>query len=143
MLCTDAHQFKVPNSSNWSFALTEVIHGKDVYKQGMLAFTAGASMDVEIRTRLSLIPADARVLLIVKFLTSYEHMGAVSVSCAAGCQCDSMVFQGHSLDHVSVEGFASGLVSQSEKCVLRFQVLQESLSGEHKAKVVSISVKEQ
>jgi hypothetical protein len=54
-----------------------------------------------------------------------------------------MVLQGHSLEHVSVEAFASGLVSQSEKCVLRFQVLQESLSGEHKAKVLSITVKEQ
>jgi hypothetical protein len=69
-------------------------------------------------------------------------MGAAAVACVAGCTCDGgHVLQGHSTaQHVSIEAAVELAVTQARQCTLRLTVLPDTLSGEHKVKLISVAV---
>ena len=144
MLCVEGQQFHTTpeGSRDWVYVNSEKVNGHDVFKPGWISNVSGARLEVTTTTRLLSLPPETRLQLLVKFLRSYEHMGAVSMACVSGCECEPVVLQGHGSEQVSIEEVAATLVTQSGECALAFTVLAETLSGEHKAKIISLSIKE-
>ena len=88
--------------------------------------------------------ARAKVSIQVMYLSSYEHMGVVEVTCAAGCTCPVTRIDAHSADKAAGSPMVERLirdVSQSLDCLLRIENKPESSSGEHKFKIFEIKVK--
>ena len=76
----------------------------------------------------------------VAYLLSYEHMGKVQISCASGCECESAVVDAHERNFMqSVRWSRELLVTMSEACVIRLEVLHDTSSGEHKFKLEHIT----
>jgi hypothetical protein len=75
---------------------------------------------------------DARVVLILGILRSYQHMGRARLGCDSGCECEPLDFDAHHSERNSVINFLYHKVSQSAVCVVSITVLPQSSSGEHK-----------
>lgn len=69
-----------------------------------------------------------------------EHMGRGAVRCESGCECEGAALEGHSVAHASQEGVAVLHVTQALLCHLRFEVEDATLSGDHKVKLLGITV---
>jgi hypothetical protein len=139
--CAAADNITPTRAPGWHYTAFEVVKGKQVWKQGWLANATGATMEVPLRTRLRALPPAQTVELTVRFLTSYEHMGAMELSCVPpSCSCAPLTLQGHVAAHVSIEHTATTNVTQAEACALRLAVLPDTLSGEHKVKLLGFSL---
>jgi hypothetical protein len=139
-LCNDAQNLAVRAADGWAFFSSEIVKNRTVYKPGWIARTPGAALEFSVAASFQGSPAAANATLKAVFLRSYEHMGAARLECVAGCACDGVELQGHGTERVSVEHTASMNVSQAHECVLRLTVLPESLSGEHKVKLINLAV---
>ena len=141
-------------------------------KPGLVAFRAGASMRVHIdadvtgiRTTPSIrdsksggsyVHAEgdpcsqfaqrtsgACALVSLSYLTSYEQMGIVLVSCEGGCACMARSIDAHVTDatrNVSIVRESVLRVAPGPRCVLRFVVSNISSSGGHKWKLFRVAV---
>lgn len=139
-LCNDGAQLAVTVNDGWHYAASELIKGRQVYKAGWIANASGAVLQFTVHTRVPTLPADAQPLLRLQFLTSYEHMGAAELRCVSGCACAPERLEAHLKERVSVEHAGGGRVTQSAACELRLTVLPETRSGEHKFKLLGLSV---
>ena len=74
------------------------------------------------------------------YLSSYEHMGRASVTCASGCTCAPSTLNGHTTARSSQVLVFPLNVSRSAACALEVRVLPESDSGEHKVKLTGLIV---
>jgi hypothetical protein len=128
-------------AEGWHYTAFEVVKGAQVFKQGWIANTTGATLELPLRTRMHSVPPAQPVNLTVRFLTSYEHMGAAELTCVQpSCSCAPVTLQGHVSERVSVEHAATTAVSQAEACTLRLVVLPDTRSGEHKVKLLGFSL---
>jgi hypothetical protein len=148
-LCNDVAALEVRAAAGWRHVETEVVRGKIVHKPGWIATEAGAVLEFTVAAQFQQDAAGANATqpspnatLALTHLISYEHMGAAAVACVAGCTCDgSHVLQGHSTaQHVSIEATVELAVTQARQCTLRLTVLPDTLSGEHKVKLISVAV---
>ncbi len=145
-MCAHAEQLRITAASGCAFSTTERVKDKDVFKPGWICDAAGATLDFNFSTRFApALPPQARTQLSVRYLVSYERMGAAQLSCVAGCDCAPVTLQAHGERHVSVEAAGDVLVSQADDCALRLTVLGESLSPDqgHKFKLIGVSVNAQ
>jgi hypothetical protein len=139
--CATADNLSPTRAEGWHYAAFEVVKGRQVWKQGWFANSTGATLEVPLRTRVRALPPAQAVALTVRFLTSYEHMGAAELSCMQpSCSCAPLMLQGHVATRVSVEQTATTNVTQAEACMLRLAVLPDTLSGEHKVKLLGFSL---
>jgi hypothetical protein len=139
--CAEADNLTPSRAEGWHYTPFEIVKGRQVWKKGWLANATGATLELPLRTRMRALPAEQAVALTVRYLTSYEHMGAAQLSCVApSCECAPLTLQGHAGERVSVERSAMTRVSQAEACTLRMTVLPDTLSGEHKVKILGFSL---
>ena len=138
-LCNDVRHMEVRLSDGWEFTETEVVRNKTVHKRGWIGRTPGAALEFVVATRFKDVPPALNATLVVSFLTSYEHMGAAALTCVVGCACDGAALQGHVAERVSVEHSVALNVTQARECVLRLDVLPDTLSGEHKVKLITVT----
>lgn len=138
-LCNDVRFMDIRAADGWNFTETELVRNMSVHKRGWIARTPGAALEFVVTTRFKDAPLALNATLVVSFLTSYEHMGAASLKCVAGCVCDGAELQGHVTKHVSVEHTVALNVTQAQECVLRLVVLPETLSEEHKVKLITVT----
>ncbi|EFN53595.1 expressed protein [Chlorella variabilis] len=114
-------------------------------KWGYVSTQPGSSLEITLSTNvLEGQEAGYNVSLGVGHLKSYEHMGWWEMTCVEGCACDPLTRNGH---HVTPEKqsqlfHAMALVSASDTCRLRFTVLDETESGEHKFKLLGLVISE-
>lgn len=110
-------------------------------KWGWIATNPGASITFTLDTRLSQQPKpNAKSLLGIAHLKSYEHMGTMQVNCAENCTCVPTVIDSHWVSKISVTDTQDVVVSQSERCVVKFTVGNETKSGEYKVKLIGFTV---
>lgn len=128
-------------TSNWTLVQHEVVKGNIVFKPGWLANTTGAVLELPVRTVLHGVRERSdRVRLVLRYLTSYEHMGSIDFACVKGCDCRPLIVDGHTDARVSIEHDVSTEVMQADECTLRFTVRPETRSGEHKFKILGFAV---
>jgi hypothetical protein len=142
-LCNDAAALEVRAAAGWHHAQTELVKGKLVHKPGWLATEAGSVLEFTVSTHFQGEPGGepgANATLALTHLISYEHTGAAAVACVAGCACDGGVLQGHSVaQRVSIEATVELSVTQAQQCTIRLTVLPDTLSGEHKVKLIGVA----
>lgn len=118
------------------------------FKPGWVATTPGSVMAFAVDTHFpGAVPNTTEV--VVMFLTSWEHMGTARLSCVSGCECPPAVMNGHrGKDTVPEDQRAFSLsstlvhhVTESPRCVLRFEVLPGTDSGQHKFKIITVNVR--
>ena len=136
----DEGQLAVTSKKGWKYVAYETIRGNKVHKPGFVAESAGAEIELKVRTRFELLPLGEPVELSVRFLTSYEHMGSATLTCVRGCTCGEMTLEGHSLERVSVERAVKTSASQAAECTLRLRVRGETQSGENKFKLLGVTI---
>jgi hypothetical protein len=137
-----------PDGGIWGWHhVRNPIHGDlNKHKPGLLSTAAGAVIGLAINTGHKLVAeepvAGEQALLKLFYLTSYERMGMVSLSCEGGCKCNPKTVDSHTTVHESVVKVARMAVSQSANCTLRVEVLRETRdpNGGHKFKIVQINV---
>jgi len=154
---TCARGGKLGRYAKWTdgFLLTD--EGRGPGKLGFVATRAGASMGL----CLPAPTAGTKSHLWLGYLRSYEHMGRLSVSCSGSCRCAApAVIDAHEMrDGVSVtdvKGLSLRAPTAGEAehsplfppwaangsdagcCALTLRVLEESSSGEHKFKLMSL-----
>ena len=139
--CADARQLQPARAAGWALVTHELVNGVLQPKPGWVANTSGAVLELNISTRFAALPQATRVQLAARYLTSYELMGNAELTCVSGCECAPTALQGHVTEHVSVEKVASVNVSQSQGCVLRLRVLEQSDSSgaQHKVKLMGLA----
>ena len=140
--CTLAEQLRPRLARGWAFHETELVRNYSVHKPGWLADQPGAALEVNIgSTRLATLPRSARARLDVRFLVSYERMGAARLTCVAGCICRAATLQAHqAVARESVEGAYGVGVSQAGECVVRLTTLPDTASGGHRFKLIGFTV---
>lgn len=120
---------------------------KPAIKPGVLALVPGATLAIDLDTRLvsggeenPSATLDASLV----YLTSYEGMGRTSLRCVRGCTCVPRVLDGHRshpLRNISTfESVAFKLVGAVARCTVQLMVLEESSTGMHKFKVRFLTV---
>ncbi len=68
-------------------------------------------------------------------------MGIAAVSCISGCKCSSFQFDGHTPNsHDSTPEIKGFHVTPHEQCLLEVLILDQTHSGEHKVKLLQVSV---
>ncbi|GAB4814840.1 hypothetical protein N2152v2_001886 [Parachlorella kessleri] len=92
------------------------------------------------RAKAAQAPAPPGVQVLLGYLKSYEHMGTATVACVSGCSCDPVTIDGHWERQASLPDIASLQATPSARCRISVTVGQETASGEHKVKVVSLMV---
>ena len=146
-LCLCYDEPVVTSNVGWMYVTHETVRGKSVHKPGFLAYTTGAELVFRVQTFFESLPRNQSVNLSVRFLTSYEHMGSALLTCVRGCACKELLLEGHSLvrdpAQVSLMQAASTAVTQAAECTLRLRVRSETLSGEHKVKMLGVTVNAQ
>jgi hypothetical protein len=140
--CEEPEQLGVTRADGWALVKTELVSGRLVHKPGWIATAPGAELVFNLSTRFAAAPAEARVALTLRFLTSYEHMGVAELRCVGGCACEPATLQAHAAEHVSVEHSGGVQVTQAAQCALSLRVLDASDSpgAEHKFKLVGAAV---
>jgi hypothetical protein len=139
-LCNVAAALAARRAEGWHHTQTELVKGHLVHKPGWIAVQPGAILDFSVATRFwAAARSQAAATLAVTHLISYEHMGSAELSCVSGCECTPVVLEGHTTQPVSIEQLVELPVSQAEVCVLSLRVRNETQSGEHKVKLISIS----
>jgi hypothetical protein len=78
--------------------------------------------------------------LALAYLSSYEHMGIMEVTCIEGCACASHRIDGHHTRPESQTTLHVIEVTRAPACKLRFNVLGETKSGEYKVKLIGVIV---
>lgn len=135
-VCFVPRTLNVTNASGWNLLETEFVRGVARNKPGWLATAAGAGLVFSVPVMTSSI--------LLRYLTSYEHMGEAEVRCVDGCACQPVVLQAHAAGAgVSMDATAVVDVTHFEVgrvCVLVLTVLETTLSGEHKFKLTGIEV---
>lgn len=140
--CLEAPDIAPSRNDSWHYVRHEFVKNVLVHKDGWLANTSGAVLEFPVRTRLDELPLAARARLSLRFLTSYEGMGAAQLACLPPCACEpeTALLQGHVNGSVSVEAAADVAVTQAERCTLRLSVLDDTASGGHKVKLLGLAL---
>ena len=139
-------------SKGWKFVTEE--GGKA--RPGWVATVPGSVLE----TAFDVDYTEAASLSIrVTYLVSYEHMGSVEFTCHGGCHCDGSVISGHYAQFKQSvprthdiriwkpiaassgqDGGVAGGDDGASSCVARLEVLDVTESGEHKFKVIRLSI---
>lgn len=109
-------------------------------KWGYISTQPGSWLVLKINTLASdrLKPGDP-LSLWVAYLQSYEHMGKFEAACKAGCSCDPVIVNSHSAsERWSQMVQAKMNITAAESCHLKFTVLADTDSGEHKVKLMGV-----
>jgi hypothetical protein len=130
-VCTEASHMRVTLADGWSFIEHETVNNNVVWKPGWVAFKPGARLEI-------IIPNPVENLTI-HYLTSYEHMGSAYFSCESECSCASAVIEGLVVGGVSIVAVFTVPVTQGKTCKVSLVIRNQTLSGEHKFKVVGVS----
>lgn len=112
-------------------------------KWGYISKTPGSWAEIVLNTNVAkgLAPGD-NVTLAIGHLQSYEHMGQFEVTCTQGCVCDPLKQDGHNEERASQLHHSMMLVPAVDECRLRVTVLSETQSGEHKVKLIGLTISE-
>ena len=90
----------------------------------------------ELRSSAPMIPYVA-----IDYLRSYEHMGRVQLLCERQCGCEPTVVEGHTSERHSVRNVRYvPLEGSLLSCVLNFEIMDRSVTGEFKFKLNRISI---
>ena len=115
---------------------------------GVMALVPGAILEAEIDTRLAGMGRrnpNARLKVVLEYLTSYEGMGVASVSCTASCRCSVQTIDAHRAGQLRNESVFSShefdVLGAHSSCTLRVSLLHASSSSGHQFKLRSVSVK--
>ena len=93
------------------------------------------------------------------YLTSWKHMGIANMSCVQGCRCEDSIIEGHdkvvehsiprikevhffpatNQKHFNGSDSTAGNITNAT-CVIRVKITNATSSGEHKFKVIQLSV---
>ena len=154
----------VVKAEGWTYIETD--GGK--LKPGWVSTIPGSELWMAIDTDFGK-PTDPRFISLF-VLSSYQHMGQAEVACVSGCICDNSIIDGHIPDHkhsvprhhefrvyqqhnVSLGGSKKGNINSlsrsnsnnstngGSRCIIQVKVMQESISGEHKVKVMQLAIK--
>lgn len=112
-------------------------------KWGWTGFNVSDWAELEFDSRLPVSNGSGRkpkATVSLGYLRSYQHMGAASVECVAGCRCDSTAMEGHWNQHATLVQTHEAQVTQAAKCRIRVTILKNTFSGEHKITLVSVMV---
>jgi hypothetical protein len=139
--CAEPAHIRPTRCEAWHLVRHELVKGAIVWKAGWVANTTGALLEFPFRTRVPELPDGARARLTLRYLTSYEGMGAAALACAGGCACEAAVLEGHVSGSVSVECDAHVEVTQADACTLQLRLLEETRSqGGHKFKLLGVTL---
>ena len=143
--CAMAEDFKkhVLGGAGWDWVDegTPFPNGLQHHKWGYVSRVPGSKMTVMIDTSLGgYASVSEGVQVLVAHLKSYEHMGKAKVACVGGCMCMPASMDGHTKTKASITSFAAITVSPSANCILEFENLFETNSGEYKFKVIGLAV---
>ena len=138
-------------SEGWAFVTEE--YGKK--KPGWISFRPGSFLEMTFNESAASPTAGARQSIGLTYLRSYQHMGSANMSCVRGCRCPATIINGHEpwYKHsvpqmVQVDVEYDGQISTADKsgshdhreCAIQVQVLNSTDSGEHKFKVIQLTV---
>ncbi len=140
-LSAEAHSCFTPaqinaTSTGWRLVAGEVVRDRMRNKPGWIGETPGASISITF-----LLPRASPPVLL-RYLTSYEHMGQVAVTCNGGCRCEEQKVDAHSTSRTSLDRYSTVPTSGAEGdlCTLTLTILETTQSGEHKFKLTSVEV---
>lgn len=145
-MCTATKDLNAVTARGWAYVSGEdvVDHARNttrhVAKPGFMATAAGASVELQVNTRFRHTPVDAAVALTLEFLRSYEHMGNARLECLHLCACEPQLLNGTHDVKASVAAAVTFNVTQSRHCAIQLTVLNETQSGEHKVKLLALTV---
>mmetsp|Transcript_33068 Transcript_33068/g.75954 ORF Transcript_33068/g.75954 Transcript_33068/m.75954 type:complete len:349 (+) Transcript_33068:1002-2048(+) len=140
--------------SGWTFC-KNTGGSKNRVEPGMWAFKPGAQLHLEV---VPLILKDLHqqfpntFLFSLKYLSSYEHMGQIRLSCSRDCACSTALIDAHRVSSVRNTSIvreypinvtlAMGQSSFHENmmCLLILTTLNQTSSGEHRFKVVALNI---
>ena len=116
-------------------------------KTGLAATVPGSELTLRLPRGASF--ASSRVYL--TYLRSYAHMGTARLSCSGACACETATYDAHTVRNTSLAftGPAVLLLSRARGeqpraaatvCTLRLRVLEGTRSGEHKFKLMALTV---
>jgi hypothetical protein len=144
------------------------LHGNTTrHKPGWIATAPGSSIDLRLSTLLAATAAaggsvppyavprqrqppagqnasrGVPLQVVVGYLSSYEHMGRVAVTCRSGCTCAPTAIDAHITEKMSVLRLHEFAVSPAAECVVRLEVTKDSSSPgkEHKFKLLQVAVR--
>ena len=136
----------------WFYCLNALVpSGVGKKSPGLIALVPGATLDIELDTRLGEgggAQASLRVLAKLQYLTSYEHMGRAVLRCVHRCRCRPQRIDAHQVAsggyrNVSVFAYHEWPIRGAfSDCRIRLHVLRGTSSGEHKFKVRHVILKE-
>ena len=108
-----------------------------MFKPGFLALNPGAFFVLRLNTTV----AEGRAAFVaVDYLTSYQHMGTFRMSCVRICECEERTVDAHTINGMSIFQNEMLPVSSADGCDVRFEVLSDTSSGEHKVKIATVAV---
>ena len=102
------------------------------------------TIPAEVIERLRSRKQKHEAFVMLKYLTSYKHMGIVVVTCMRPCRCaptrvDAHVPRGHHSVMGNTRHIPVSHASHAHECTLRFEVNKHTSSGEHKFKLVFVA----
>ncbi len=135
-------RLKVLDKTGWEFIEYQMHGVEKKFKPGWVSTTPGSVLRMQVDTSFAGVDATTNSSLIVLFLTSYEHMGQAELRCTKNCACEGGKMDGHrgTEQRISVAHPQTFPVTQHDQCVLELSVLPETNSGEHKFKMIMLSV---
>ena len=147
-ICVPAADLEPVVNHGWEMVMEEEVfdHASNtthkVQKPGLIATVPGSSMRLLVNTRFPHTPEAAPVALTVQYLTSYEHMGSATVSCVHRCECEPQVLNGTyaGVAKVSTDASTTFNVTQARHCAVELTVSNATDSGEHKVKLLGLTV---
>lgn len=147
----DGARSSVSRANVWFFCFNAFRRDGSLGKKspGVLAVAPGATIDLPVNTILGQGKEEedesVRVRVKLTFLTSYESMGRLSLTCVGGCKCERQILDGHRTytveRNISVyEDYEFEAVGASSECIFRGRILQDTSSGGHKFKMRFLTV---
>ncbi|KAG1667271.1 hypothetical protein FOA52_012560 [Chlamydomonas sp. UWO 241] len=116
--------------------------GKLKFKPGYVASgEPGAVMEFEVDTSFAGLPGDALPEVRLTYTTSYDGWGKACVSCLSGCTCTPGAIDAASAERHSLLVVHRLPVTQSPRCAVRVEVLEETSSAGRRFKVATVAVK--
>ena len=126
-------------------SINDEVAGLRTLKAGLAGLCPGDKLRLDVSqpaARLERLGATAVVPYVaIDYLRSYEHMGRVQLRCEQQCSCTPTVVEGHTFETHSVRNVRYVQLEGSLlSCVLNFEIMDRSATGEYKFKLIRVSV---
>ena len=99
------------------------------------------AVHVQVDTETGHMTSKGDILLALRYLRSYEHMGSFSIECISGCTCEGVSNHTAWLDwEASMQNFIFFSASLHKQCRLGIRSLPETDTGAHKVSLDMLMV---